>query len=83
MELAVEPSREKVWEVWGYCLFASLLLSMGAGWIFYSLYTPSNPPGNPTIAAFFVPAGSILVALGLLLVWRAELLYRATRAPQS
>ena len=69
-------------EVWGYTVLGALLLSMGGGWIFYTLLYPSTPPGNPTLAFFFVPAGGILAGLGVYLVWRAEILYQSTRRAQ-
>lgn len=66
-------------EVWGYIVFGALLISWGGGWILSALIAPSTPPGNPTIAFFFVPAGGLLVALGVYLVRQAELVYRTAR----
>lgn len=66
---------------WGYVVFGVVLLIMGGGWIVDSLVAPQTPPGNPTIALFFVPAGGLLVALGLYLVWSAKRLHHRALSP--
>lgn len=70
-------------EVWGYALFAAFLLFMGGGWIVSTLIAPQTPPGNPTEAFFFIPAGGLLMGLGVFLAWRAELNYRKIRKSPS
>lgn len=74
-------------EVWAYTILGALLLSMGGSFVFYALHAPV--PGSSAYTwfssspLFFVPAGGLLGALGVYLVWKAELIYRKTRFSRS